>query len=137
MCPIRYIYHVLFFLLTQSLIISATDWKAYFDPNPVVVKTAARQRVRLILSELPDDVISNFNNTENQFIQLRSEDESLAVVRGSDKMVWFELNRENKSYDAHFNVDGIFLGNFKLHLLYKITLMYSIRSDASACGHKT
>lgn len=112
MCPIRYIYHVLFFLLTQSLIISATDWKAYFDPNPVIVKTVGRSRVRLILSGLPDDVIRKFNNTDHEFIQLRSEDESLAVVRGADKMVWFELNRENKSYDSHFNVDGVFLGNF-------------------------
>lgn len=110
MCPIRYIYHVLFFLLTHSLITSATDWKAYFDPNPVTVKTAGKQRVRLILSELPDDVINSFNRTENHFIQLKSENDELATVRGSEKMVWFELNRENKSWDSHFNIDGVFLG---------------------------
>lgn len=111
MCPVRYIYHVLFFLVSNFLIASAAvEWKAYFDPNPVTVKTAARQRVRLILSGLPDDVISHFNGTENPYIQLKSEDESLALVKSSDKLTWFELNRQNKSYDAHFNVDGIFLG---------------------------
>lgn len=113
MCPVRYIYHVLFFLISNALIasVAAVDWKAYFDPNPVTVKTAAQQRVRLILSELPDDVIKNFNGTENPYIQLRSQDESLAIVRNTDKLTWFELDRKNKSYDAHFNVDGIFLGN--------------------------
>lgn len=110
MCPIRYIYHVLLFLVTNSLVISATEWKAYFDPNPVIVKTAARQRVRLILSGLPDDVISNFNNTQNHYIQLRSEDEGLAAVRDADKMVWFEVSKENNSWDSYFNVDGVFLG---------------------------
>lgn len=116
MCPVRYIYHIIFFLLTNILIASAVtvEWKALFDPNPVTVKTAARQRVRLLLSELPDDVIKNFNGTENPYIQLQSEDESLAVVKSSDKLTWFEVNRQNKSYDAHFNVDGVFLGNYKV-----------------------
>lgn len=116
MCPVRYIYHILFILLSNALLISAAsvDWKAYFDPNPITVKTAARQRVRLLLSDLPDDVIKNFNATENLYIQLQSEDNSLAIVKSTDKLTWFEVNRENRSYDAHFNVDGIFLGNYRI-----------------------
>jgi hypothetical protein len=118
MCPMRYLYHVLIFLLTHLLLVSCTDWKAYFDPNPVLVTTAGTNRVRLVLSDLPDDVTSRLRaqNSDQDYIQLVSEDDNLATVKNQNKMVFFEVNRTARSWDTKFNVDGVFLGKKKLFL---------------------
>ena len=110
MCPLRYIYLVLLFLLTNLLIVSASEWKAFFDPNPISVKTAQKQRVHLVLAGLPEDFVNDIrvNNTDQQYIQLVSEDESLASVRHQNKMAIFPLN--NTAVDTNFDVHGEFLG---------------------------
>lgn len=114
MCPIRYLYHVLFFLLTNVLIISSanvTEWKAYFDPNPITIKTASNRRVHLVLSGLPEDFVSQFNypnHTDQEYIQLKSADNSLANVRNQRSMTFFALNKT--SLDTNFDLYGEFLG---------------------------
>lgn len=107
MCPLRYLYHVLLFLLSNVLLASSVEWKAYFDPKAVIVKTATQQRIRLILSDLSDETIENIN--EPNYIQLRSENDRLATIKNQD-VKFFELERNNKSWDARFDVSGVFLG---------------------------
>ena len=120
MCPLRYLYHVLLFLLTNFLIISSanvTEWKAHFDPNPITLKTASRQRVHLVLDGLSEDLMHELkppNNTNQPYIQLVSRDTNLANVKHQHSMVFFELN--NKSVDTNFDLYGEFLGKNLLSL---------------------
>lgn len=108
MCPLRYLYHVLLFLLSNVLLASCVDWKASFDPKAVTIKTSSKQRVRLILSDLTDEAIANIN--EPNYVQLRSENSGLATVSDLSDVKFFELEKSNKSWDAHFDVNGVFLG---------------------------
>ncbi|KAG5684229.1 hypothetical protein PVAND_013467 [Polypedilum vanderplanki] len=119
MCPIRYLYHVLLFLLTNFLIISnanaATEWKAYFDPNPITIKTASARRVHLVLTGLSEDFVNKFNypnHTEQEYIQLVSEDNSLANVRNQKAMTFFAPNKT--SLDTNFDLFGEFLGQTRI-----------------------
>lgn len=114
MCPLRYLYHVLFFLLTNLIIISsanATEWRAHFDPNPITLKTASRQRVHLVLDGIPEDVMNEIqppNNTNQPYIQLVSRDPNLASVKHQHSMVFFPINKT--AVDTNFDLYGEFLG---------------------------
>lgn len=135
MCPFRYLYHVLLFLLTNFLIISntnaAVEWKAYFDPNPITIKTASRQRVSLVLAGLPEEFVDQFqypNHTDQQYIQLVSEDASLASIRHQDKMTVFALNKT--ALDTKFDLFGEFLGEHKL-IIFRKKVSLHLMHDAS------
>jgi hypothetical protein len=110
MCPLRYLYHILLFLTSNVLLTSCTEWKAFFEPNAVTVKTAAKQRVHLVLSGISDETIANLNDRD--YIQLKSENDELAMVRNQDQIKFFEVERSNRSWDAFFDVNGVFLGKF-------------------------
>lgn len=118
MCPLRYIYHVLFFLLTNLLILTsanATEWKAYFDPNPITLKTATKQRIHLVLDGLPEDFVKELsppNNTDQPYIQLVSRDSNLASVKNQKSMVFFPINKT--AVDTNFDVFGEFLGQTQI-----------------------
>lgn len=116
MCPLRYIYHVLFFLLTNFLIISSanvTEWKAQFDPSAITIKTASKQRIHLVLDGLSEDLVTAIsppNNTNQPYIQLVSSNSDLASVKKQNSMVFFPLSKH--SVDTNFDVYGEFLGKF-------------------------
>lgn len=108
MCPFRYLYHVLLFIASNALITSCAEWKASFEPSAVTIKTATKQRVRLILSDLTDEAIANINDRD--YLQLRSENDELATVRDQSQIKFFEVERSNRSWDANFDLHGVFLG---------------------------
>jgi len=129
MCPLRYLYHVLLFLLTNLLIISsanATEWRAQFDPNPITLKTASRQRVHLVLDGIPEDVMNEIqppNNTNQPYIQLVSRDPTLATVRHQHAMVFFPINKT--AVDTNFDLYGEFLGKHLVSLKRPLNLFIS------------
>lgn len=77
------------------------------------MKTSSKQRVRVILSGLSDEIIANIDNRD--FIQLKSQHENLATVKNQNEIKFFPLEQSNRSYDAYFDLDGIFLGKFKVN----------------------
>lgn len=108
MCPLKYLYHVLIFLLSSVLLSTCTEWSAVFDPSAVTVKAASKQRVSLVLSGLSDETIRNIN--EREYVQLRSEHDHLASVKDQENMRFFEVDRVSRSWNANFDVNGVFLG---------------------------
>lgn len=108
MCPLKYIYHILLFLLSNALLASCVEWKAVFDPNATTIKTATKQRVHLVLSGISDEAIANIN--DRNYVQLISENDQRATVGNQEEIKFLELERSNRSWDAHFDVSGVFLG---------------------------
>lgn len=90
------------------LLASCAEWKASFDPKSVTLKTGTKQRVRLILSDLSDEAIENIN--DSSYIQLRSENDRRATVSDPNEIKFFEFERSNKSWNAYFDISGVFLG---------------------------
>lgn len=113
MCPFRYLYHVLLFLLSNALLSSCVEWKAQFDPDKVTVKTSSKQKIHLILSGLSDETIANID--DRAYLQLRSENEELATVKNQQEVKFFELDQNEKSWGAYFDLNGVFLGKKMLH----------------------
>lgn len=107
MCPFRYLYHVLLFLLSNALLSTCAEWKAFFNPSAVTIKTASRQRVQLVLSGLSSEAIANIN--DQNYVKIRSENNQLAAV-GDEEIKFFEISPNNGSYDAFFDINGVFLG---------------------------
>lgn len=119
MCPLRYLYHVLLFLLSNVLLSTCAEWTAAFNPNTVRVKTASKERVHLVLSGLSSEAIANIN--DQNYVKIKSENDMLATIK-EQEIKFFELDRSTSSYDAYFNVDGVFLGEFeKLFMFLTLT----------------
>lgn len=110
MCPFRFLYHVLLFLLSNAILASCVTWTARFDPSEVKVKTGSHEKVRLVLSGLDDDAIANIDNRD--YIQIKSENQGRATVADQNQIKFFLVNSANRSYDANFDVNGVFLGKF-------------------------
>lgn len=115
MCPFRYLYHVLLFLVSNVLLASCVDWKAAFNPTDVRIKTASKARVNLVLSGLTSDAIASLNDQYS--VKLRSEDDEIATIKAQE-LRFFEIGDRTGSYDANFDVDGVFLGEWKRHNSY-------------------
>lgn len=113
MCPFRYLYHVLLFLATQALVFAGAEWKAYFDPESIRVKTSSNERVRVILSGVTSDLIDPAFINDRNYVQLRSEQNGLATVR-QENIKFHQLDKANGSWDAYFDVSGVFIGNYRL-----------------------
>lgn len=116
MCPFRYLYHVLLFLVSNALIASCVEWKAFFDPSAVTVKTASKQNVQVVLSGISDEAIANLDNRD--YVQLRSENEALATV-GEQQEIRFRKNDSTSTWNAFFDVSGVFLGSTKIYVEIK------------------
>lgn len=109
MCPLKYLFYLLLFLLSNVLLAScAARWKASFEPSALTVKTSSKERVRLVLSGISDDTIAHIKDRE--YIQLRSENTGNARVDNQAEVVFFEVERSNKTWDAMFDVTGVFIG---------------------------
>lgn len=108
MCPLKYLYHVLLFLLTSAFLSSCAEWKAFFEPRDVQIKTLTSKRIRVILSGLPEEAIANIN--DRTYLQLKSEHDDRATVKNQQEIKFYELDRNSNSWDAHFDISGVFLG---------------------------
>ncbi|CRL04901.1 CLUMA_CG017952, isoform A [Clunio marinus] len=117
MCPFRYLYHVLLFILSNAFLTSCVEWKSTFDPNAITIKTASSRTVRVILSEVPDDKVALLNDRD--YVQLRSENEDLATVKNQQNVRFFEVDKGNRSWDAFFDVTGVFLGQTRVFVEIK------------------
>lgn len=115
MCPLKYLYHVLLFLLSNALLAACVTWKADFEPKNVTIKTGTQERVRLVLSGLDDDAIANIDNRE--YIQIKSENEGRATVADHNQIKFAQMASGNRSYNADFDVHGVFLGELRLNHL--------------------
>lgn len=113
MCPFKYLYHVLLFLLSNALFAACVTWKADFEPKEVRVKTGTQEKVRLVLSGLDDDAIANIDNRD--YIQIKSENEGRATVADHNQIKFALMGSGNRSYDANFDVHGVFLGELRLN----------------------
>ena len=116
MCPFRYIDHVLFFLLSNIFLTSCVEWKAFYDPKQLTVKTASKQSVHLTLSGISDEIIANINNRD--YVQLKSEDDALATVK-NQQQITFTKNESTSTWSAFFDVSGVFLGSTKVFVEIK------------------
>lgn len=116
MCPFRYLYHVLIFLLSNALLASCVEWKALFEPKAVTVKTASKQSVHLVLTGLPDEITPHINDRD--FVQLKSEKDSLATVKNQHE-IQFTRNDSASTWSAFFDVSGVFLGSTKIFVEIK------------------
>lgn len=104
MCPFRYFYHVLLFLLSNALLTTCLDWRAEFDPAKIELKTGTKQRVHLVLSGLSDDAIEHLGDRE--YVQIKSEHVKQATVE--QDIQFSEI--ATRSWGADFVVNGVFLG---------------------------
>lgn len=116
MCPFIYFYHVILFLVSNALLASCVEWKAHFNPNAVTVKTAAKEHIHLVLSGISDETIANLDNRD--YVQLRSENDAVAAVK-DQKLTFMEQNRANRTFDAYFDVSGVFLGSTNIFVEIK------------------
>lgn len=115
MCPLKYLYHVLLFLLSNAILAACVTWKADFGRSNVTLKTGTQERVRLVLSGLDDDAIANIDNRD--YIQIKSENEGRATVADHNQIKFSLMSSGNRSYDTNFDVHGVFLGEFRLNHL--------------------
>lgn len=116
MCPFRYLYHVLFFILSNIFLSSCVEWQAFYDPKQLTVKTASKQSVHLTLSGISDEIIANINNRD--YVQLKSEDDALATVK-NQQQITFTKNESTSTWSAFFDVSGVFLGSTKVFVEVK------------------
>ena len=100
------------FLVILSLIAPVISWKVEFEPNKTTISAGNHQRIEIILSELPENVIKNFVNGENKLIEIKSEDESLVGIESHKTSKWIEIDRDNKAWSQNVSIVGIFLGNY-------------------------
>lgn len=94
--------------MSNALLVTCVDWKAQFEPSATTIKTGSKQRIHLVLSGLSDEAIANIDNRD--YIQLKSENDGLATVNNQHELKFFEIDRANRSWDANFDVTGVFLG---------------------------
>lgn len=116
MCPFRHLYHVILFLVSNALLASCVEWKAFFEPSAVTVKTSSKQNVHLILSGISDETIANLDNRD--YIQMKSENDELATVKNQQEMT-FRKNDSTSTWHAFFDVSGVFIGNTKVFVEIK------------------
>ena len=95
-------------MLSNAILATCVDWKAQFDPAKITIKTEAKQRVHLVLSGLSDEASANINNRD--YIQLKSENNGRATINNQNELKFFEVDRASNSWDANFDVTGVFLG---------------------------
>lgn len=128
MCPFRYLYHVLLFLLSNALLSTCAEWKAFFNPSALTIKTASKQRVQLVLSGLTSEAIANIN--DQNYVKIKSENDQLATVR-DEEIRFYEIGPNNGSYDAFFDINGVFLGESLRATIYprKSYFYFILRSN--------
>lgn len=121
MCPLRCLLQFLVLFLTQAVIFAAS-WSAQFNPEKIEVKTDSYSGVELTLKGLTDNIIDANNINDRNFLQLKSDDDDLAIVR-DQKNIKFELKQADGTWTSHFNVSGVFLGMEKLQRKFIIKLI--------------
>lgn len=91
--------------------------KAQFNPNSLTVKISDHQSVKVLLSDLEQNVKDLIN--DRNILQILSDDESIAQVV-NQRQITFAKNENDESWEANFNVSGIFLGSAKVFVELKL-----------------
>lgn len=99
---------VLLFISTNFLSSTCTDWHAYFDPNSTMIEIDGTEEVHLILSNLADETVGTINSN----YVIKSQNEQVAVIDNLEEIEFFNVPGEVGSWEAHFRVRGVFLGEF-------------------------
>jgi hypothetical protein len=90
-------------------------WKVEFQPNKTTIKVGDHQSIKVILSELPENVVKNFTNGENDLIEFISDDVSLVEIDNDKRLRSMSKWTENdQKWSKNFTINGIFLGNYRM-----------------------
>lgn len=100
-------------LLILNLIASVISFDVKFEPNKTTLNAGSHQSVKIILWNLPEEVVKSLSNGENQFIEIKSNDEALVDVKNDENSKWIE-DRQNQIWSSNFSVNGVFLGNYRV-----------------------
>lgn len=99
---------VLLFIVTTSLqIFSCAGLTANFEPDSITVQTSAEKRVRLTLSNLPEDVISRIN--DRNFLEIHSRAEDIAKILNHEEITFQRIDAQER-WETEFDVYGVFMG---------------------------
>lgn len=96
-------------LSTKFLLTTCQTWTATFEPNRIEVETNLDERVRVVLSNLPDYARNGINNRNIVRFQVQHlQDWEVAGVN-QDEVVFTQIGTTN-AYAAEIAVNGIFIG---------------------------
>ncbi len=100
---------VVILLFTSSNIqpSTCTDWQAHFEPNRTSIEIDGTEVIHLILTNLVGEQLDTINHN---FV-IRTQNEKVAVVVENAEEIEF-FNGDGGSWQAHFHVKGVFLGEF-------------------------
>lgn len=102
-------------VLLAILHCSCGELNAIFTPSAITVKISDHQNVKLVISGLN---ISENANVQD-VIKILSSDEDIARVCDDEQILFIQPSDET-SWEAHFNVSGIFLGTANLNVVFSL-----------------
>lgn len=107
-------------LSTKFLLASCQQWTATFEPSRIEVETNLDERVRVVLSNLPDYARSGINNRDIVRFQVQHlQDWEVAGVN-QNEVVFTQIGTTN-AYAAEITVNGIFIGkHFRIQCILVI-----------------
>lgn len=70
------------------------------------------KEVYLIVSNVSDSTINKINNN----YVLQTQNQQVPIIDDPDEIEFFKIVGENVSWEAHFNIRGIFLGKFLIQI---------------------
>lgn len=113
MNPKRSLYCTLLWLLLQELLTTNAQWTAVFDPDVVTIKMATSERVRVILLNLPQEIIERID--DRTFVRFVTENADVARVDNEDDIIFERTENADGtlSWETDIDVKGVFLGNEK------------------------
>lgn len=79
-----------------------------------MIEIDATEEIHLILSNLSDELIDDINS--NYVIKTRNE--QVAVVDNPDGIEFFKVVNESDTWEAHFHVKAVFLGESLIEILF-------------------
>lgn len=107
MRPNFYVFCTLWLLSNKCLETNA-QWTAFFDPSNVTVTMTSSETVHVILSGLSSEIIENINN--RNYVRFWTENSQVATVDYQDDIVFIESEVTVGSWEASFNINGVFIG---------------------------
>lgn len=94
---------------------SCGELDTIFTPSAITVKISDHQNVKLVISGL-----NNGKNVNVQgFIKIKSSDKDVAQVCDDEQMRFIQTSNET-SWEAYFNVSGIFLGTANVNVVFNL-----------------
>lgn len=93
----------LLFLQSYFHLSACADWNAFFNPNKTMIEFDTTEEIHLILTNTTDETI------DNNYV-LKTQNEKVAVVDNPGQIEFSKVVGESGSWEAHFRVRGVFLG---------------------------